>query len=89
MHQAIEAAITEHVYAGVPYNKAAVEESNSKHKRPKKPQSTYQRLKHLYDKEMEEMSEARELSEEYKRARKEMNRAFFDTKVEQVGKNNI
>ena len=77
--------ITEHVYSGVPYDKAAAEESSNKHKRPKKPPSTYQRLKQIYDQEMEEMSEARELSEEYKRARKKMNSSFFDTKVEQVG----
>ena len=76
--------ITEYVYSGVPYDKAAVAETNEKHKRPPKPQSTYQRLKHIYDREMAEMSEARELSEEYKRARKKMNSSFFDTKVEQV-----
>ena len=73
--------ITEHVYDGVAWCKT---ESSAKHKRPQKPPSVYQRLKNMYDREMSEMSEARELSEEYKRARKAMNRTFFDTKVAQV-----
>ena len=78
--------ITEHVYEGVAWCKSAAAESSAKHKRPVKPPSVYDRLKNMYDKEMAEMSEARELSEEYKRARKAMNRSFFDTKVAQVSK---
>ncbi len=81
--QVIEDVITEHCYDGKAYSKEEVEASMSVHRKAKKEPSTFQKLKSLYDARMAEMSEACELTEEYKKARKRWNGSFFDTKVQQ------
>jgi len=79
----LQDVITKVCYDGKPYSKEETEASLAKHKKEKKP-STYQKLKNIYDQSLAFMSEAAELTEEYRKARKEMNKTFFSTKVEQA-----
>eukprot|EP00095_Tigriopus_kingsejongensis_P004239 maker-scaffold711_size108467-snap-gene-0.24 protein:Tk04239 transcript:maker-scaffold711_size108467-snap-gene-0.24-mRNA-1 annotation:"e3 ubiquitin-protein ligase shprh" len=80
--QSIERVITQRCYEGKPFDKAEAEKQASEHKKPKKESSTYKRLKDHYDMQLAGLSEACELTETYRKARRRWNGSFFDTKVE-------
>ncbi|TRY78378.1 hypothetical protein TCAL_01692 [Tigriopus californicus] len=83
IEKVIEQVITNRCYGGQSYNRDQADKLASVHKKPKKESSTYKRLKDIYEMQLAGLSEAVELTPEYRKARRKWNGTFFDTKVGQ------